>query len=192
MQRHDRLHRHRHLCHHSESGHRFGAGYGQFRGDSHYLLATSASVNVNVALTATPPAGITFVSAKKGTGAATVSCTTNFTGQGGVNDVNLFPNAVCSTDGNAGNTVSFDVEFASGGSPTAPTPLVTATPITVTTTYTQTGGATFTSATSQTIAAGTSATTVPFSVSVVGGSFIQVTCTVTVGTSTDTLKFQAH
>jgi hypothetical protein len=130
------------------------------------------------------------------------NCTTNNPFGTKTDDINAFPNPICSSDGNAPkpSTFSWDVELANG-TPQKPTAVVnTGGPITVSVTRVATGPPngkapfpTFLGPQTATIVNGSSATTVPFKVGNIGnGNWIQVTVAVTVGGNTSTLEMQVH
>ncbi len=139
----------------------------------------NATSNTFTIASAPTIAGITFVNASH-TG---TTCSTN-----------TFPSAVCANTGNGGTgTFSFEIELASGGTPLAPTVTTTNGPILVTATYTQVAspGAT-TGPTSEVVAASGSATTIPFTVTGLGGGWQEkITCTVTIGANTYTFAITA-
>jgi hypothetical protein len=155
-------------------------------------------------LTSPPPvfSGITFVNTVESGKGKAPNCTKKNPFKTGTDDVNTFPNAICSSDGNAPkpSTFSWEVELADG-TPSNATPVTnTGAPITVTVTKVTTHGKNHgqppsgpTVGTTATIATGDSATTVPFQVgNIGGGDWIQVTCTVTSGGNSYTLEMQVH
>jgi CSLREA domain-containing protein len=174
-----------------------------------YTLCLTAANNVGTAtqkftlavFKAPTFAGITFVNTVQSGGGKVPNCTTNNPFGTKTNDVNAFPNPICSSDGNAPNpsTFSWQVELASG-TPQKPTPVVnTGGPITVsvlrvaTTPNGKKPLPTFLGPQSATIANASAATTVPFKVGSIGnGNWIQVTVAVTVGGNTSTFEMQVH
>jgi hypothetical protein len=146
-------------------------------------------------------AGITFVNTVESGAGKAPNCTTKNPFKTGTDDVNSFPHAVCSSDGNAPSpsTFSWEVELANGTPSKATAVTNTGPPITVTVTRVTPHGMNhgkppiLVSGTSATIGHGSSATTTPFTVgNIGGGDWIQVTCTVTVGANSYTLEMQVH
>jgi hypothetical protein len=155
-------------------------------------------------LTSPPPVfdGITFVNTVESGKGKAPNCTKKNPFKTGTDDVNTFPNAICSSDGNAPkpSTFSWEVELADG-TPSNATPVTnTGSPITVTVTKVTTHGKNHGQppsgppvGTTETITTGDSATTVPFQVgNIGGGDWIQVTATVTSGGHDYTLEMQVH
>ncbi len=159
----------------------------------------SSTVNYGAAPTF---AGITFANTIQSGAGKVPNCTTNNPFSTGLNDVNTFPNAICSTDGNAPAPSNFTWAVELGnGTPAAATPVInTGAPITVTVTKVVTHGTNgaglapaLLSASSTTIPTGAAISTGSFVVgNIGGGDWIQVTCSVTVGSATSTLTMQIH
>jgi hypothetical protein len=178
----------------------------------HTFVVTALDADGNVVATlqrtytvATPASffGITFANAANSGGGMKPNCTQKNPFNSGTNDVNTFPNAICSSDGNAPSpsTFSWQVELANG-TPQNGTPVVnTGGPITVSvvnvTTHGTRGGQppvllNGNNATA-TIPTGSATTTTSFKVGNIGsGDWIQVTVKVTVGGSSYTLEMQVH
>ena len=170
---------------------------------------TNATSNTFVIAAAPVFSGITFAGTS-GAGMAPNCTSTAGMGPGGLNwtpgtpsnDVNTFPNAICSADGYAGNpsTFTWHVELASG-TPGSGTPVTnTGAPLTVTVTTVTPHGTNGGNAptgpavgSTQTFANGSSATTCAFVIgNIGGGDWIQVTVSVTIGSTTYTLEMQVH
>jgi CSLREA domain-containing protein len=150
-------------------------------------------------------AGITFANTVESGSGKVPNCTTNNPFKTGTNDVNSFPNAICSSDGNAPapSTFSWQVELANG-TPQNPTPVAnTGAAITVTVTKITTsgtnkglppslvgGGVGLTA----TIPPGSATTSTSFKVQNIGNNdWIQVTVTVNLGAGKIyTLELQVH
>ena len=173
------------------------------QGDTVTMNLGWSSLSTSVNYGASPAfAGITFANTIQSGAGKAPNCTTNNPFTTGLNDANTFPNAICSTDGNAPAPSNFTWAVELGnGTPAAATPVInTGAPITVTVTKVVTHGTNgaglapaLLSASSTTIPTGAAISTGAFVVgNIGGGDWIQVTCTVTVGSATSTLTMQVH
>jgi hypothetical protein len=166
---------------------------------------SQGSATQKFTLTVSSPAGtfqgITFVNTIQSGGGKVPDCSTKNPFKTGTDDLNTFPNAICSSDGNAPSpsTFSWQVELANG-TPQKATPVVnTGGPITVSVVKVTTSGTkggrppALVSGTTTTIPNGSSASQAAFKVGNIGsGDWIQVTVAITVNGATYTLEMQMH